>query len=560
MAGTKPSVNRPSDGVVTSSTKALSAVGVLAAVALTLLLNVLSARHYDRWDFTTSKLYTLSPATLTTLRALEQSVQVDVLLSSSDPLQRSVRNMLDVYGAETTRLEVRFIDPDRNPAEFAGVQQKYGIEAGRSEDGRVLTDAAIVVASRDRHWFITSTDLVDFSEVEDGRTKSKLEHALTGGIRAVLANDHIRICFTTGHGEFNLDDPSNQGLGELKDRLAKNNYEPVAIDGSKSDPAKTIADCSVLVVAGPGVPFSPSEADAITQRMSDGMSGFFLLNPMLDPDTKSQLDTGLEPVARRFGIGITNDYVFELDDALRVPRGTGEVFFPELKTHATTEGLMGPAQAIAGLRVVMMRSRSLSTVPGDVQPSIILSTSDSAFGMTNFFHWIEKGGDPAKSPNDLPGPLAVGVAAELPKPEASTASHGSRLVVLGSANPALGQNFRDLSLRGNAVLVGNIIAWIAARPPILDIPDKMTPAATLRITEESLSEIMRYVLLFMPGAAALLGIAVYLRRRGRDDRRTKKAPPPDEQAPNDQNAKASSKQHDDKVAKPPKKHSRKDVP
>lgn len=549
------------DGVVTSSAKALSAVGVLAAFALTLLLNVLSARHYDRWDFTSSKLYTLSPATLTTLRGLEQSVQVDVLLSTSDPLQRSVRNLLDVYGAETTRLEIRFIDPDRNPAEFAGVQQKYGIEAGRSEDGRVMTDAAVVVASRGRHWFVTSDDMVDFSEVEEGKTKSKLEQALTGGIRAVLANDSIRVCFSTGHGEFSLDDPSNQGLGELQDRLKKNNYEPVSIDSSKSDPAKALADCAVLVAAGPGVPFSSAEADAIAKRMREGMSGFFMLNPMLDADKKSQLVTGLEPAARLFGIGITNDYVFELSDALRVPRGTGEVFFPDLKPHAITEGLIGPAQAIAGLRPVMMRTRSLNTVPTDTQPTIILSTSDDAFGMTNFFQWIEKGGEPTKSANDNAGPLAVGMASELPKPEGSTAAHGARLVVLGSANPALGQNFRDLSLRGNAVLVGNIIAWIAARPPILDIPAKMTPAATLRITEESLGEIMRYVVLFMPGAAALLGIAVYLRRRSRDDRRSKKGAArgtPDGDDANDEKAPASGKEHE--KATPPKKQPREEEP
>jgi hypothetical protein len=272
------------------------------------------------------------------------------------------------------------------------------------------------------------------------------------------------------------------------------------------------------VIPGPGIPFSKAEADAIAERMKAGMGGFFMLNPMLDADKKVQLETGLEPVAKMFGIGIANDYVFELDDDARVARGTGEVFFPTLEMHATTEGLVGVAMAVTGMRIVAIRSRSFDAMAGDVQPVTILKTSERAFGMTDFYAWVDRGGDPTKGVKDRSGPLSIGMAAELPKKEGS--DHGSRLVVLGSANVALGQNWRDLALRGNALLTGNIVSWIASKPPIVDIPTKTTPAATLRITEGSLSEIARYVLLFMPGAALLLGIAVYLRRRARDDRKT----------------------------------------
>jgi gliding motility-associatede transport system auxiliary component len=526
MSSTKQKADRKSnpkigekgtpDGV-TNTTKALSAAGVIGAIVLTLLVNILSARHYDRWDFTTAKLYTLSPATLTTLHGLEQNVEVEVLLSSSDPLQRSVKNLLDAYGSETTRLDVRFVDPDRHPAEFVAVQQKYGIVAGRTEDGRVVTDAAIVMASRGRHWFITADDMVDFSEVDEGRTKSKLEQSMTEGIRSVLGGTRRKICFTYGHGEFSLDDNSEQGLGELRDRLLKNNYEPVTVNSTSGDPKEAYEGCDAVVVTGPGLPFTKPEADVIAERMRAGMSGLFMLNPMLDADRKAQLDTGLESVAKMFGIGIVNDYVFELDNDARVPRGTGEVFFPTLEPHATTDGLVGPSLAIAGLRIVAVRARSFDAVPAEVQPTTIMKTSDQAFGMKDFYRWVETGGEPTKGRDDRSGPLAIGMAAELPKAEGAE-QHGARLVVLGTANPALGQNWRDMALRGNAVLTGNILSWIASKPPIVDIPAKVTPAATLRITEGSLNEIVRYVLVFMPAAALLLGVAVYLRRRSRDDR------------------------------------------
>lgn len=498
-------------GVVTNTTKALSAAGVLGALAVTLLINILAARHYKRWDYSTSQLYTLSPATISTLHTLERTVDIQVLLPASDPLQRSIQNLLLAYNAETSRLNVTYVDPDRHPAEFVAVQQKYGIVAGKSEDGRIVTDASVVIASGERHWFITSEDMVDFEGVEEGKAQSKLEQALTGGIRSVLGGERMKLCFSAGHGEFSLDDNAAQGLGELRDRLEKNNYEPVTVDATRPDAKEPYKDCDVLLVVGPGVPFGQAEAAQIAERMKAGMSGFFLLNPMLDADRKGQLDTGLESVTRLFGIGIANDYVFEQDDAFRLPRGTGEIFFPDIKPHATTEGMILAAQA--GLKLILMRSRSFDIVPGPVQPTTILSTSPAAFGMTDFFTWVEQGGEPKKSDRDRSGPLAVGMASELPKPAGSELAHGPRLVVLGTANPCFGQNWRDMAFRGNAVLVGNIISWIAARPPILDVPPKQTIAASLHITEESMGEVLRYVLLFMPGAAILMAIAVWMRRR-----------------------------------------------
>ena len=65
--------------------------GVAAAMVLAVLVNVYAARHYRRWDLTTHGLYTLSPATLDTLHVLAERVEVDVLLSSNDPLTAMVR-------------------------------------------------------------------------------------------------------------------------------------------------------------------------------------------------------------------------------------------------------------------------------------------------------------------------------------------------------------------------------------------------------------------------------------------------------------------------------------
>ena len=59
------------------------------------------------------------------------------------------------------------------------------------------------------------------------------------------------------------------------------------------------------------------------------------------------------------------------------------------------------------------------------------------------------------------------------------------------------------------------------------MPEKPEREVGLSLSEESLGEVMRYVLLYMPGAAGLLGAFVLLRRRSleRASRRNEARPP-----------------------------------
>jgi hypothetical protein len=234
--------------------RSLSFAGVIAAAVLAVASNVLVARFYQRWDVTPAGLYTLSPATLQTLKALPEPVEVTVLLSQSDPLTSSVRQMLTAYAEHTQKLQQRWVDPDRSPAEFMVVQQKYGLTPGKTENGRLVSDASIVVSRGERRWFVTTSDIVVVDE-GDGRSRPKLEQALTEALRNVLEKESTQICFSTGHQELSIDDGGPNGAAELRYRLQRNNYEVTAVDLSEQQPK--LSGCRVLVVAGPQEPFSP---------------------------------------------------------------------------------------------------------------------------------------------------------------------------------------------------------------------------------------------------------------------------------------------------------------
>jgi hypothetical protein len=91
-------------------------------------------------------------------------------------------------------------------------------------------------------------------------------------------------------------------------------------------------------------------------------------------------------------------------------------------------------------------------------------------------------------------------------------------VVVGSAGVVLGANWSIDELRGTALFVESALTWLAARPMMLDIPNKPAFMAGLRVSEESIGDIVRYAVVYMPLAAALLGVAVHLRRRGNERR------------------------------------------
>jgi hypothetical protein len=501
-------------GVKAYAGRLLEASGVVAAIVVGVLLNVLVARHYRRWDLTSQRLYTLSPATLTTLRGLGERVEVDVLLSPSDALTGSIKFLLAAYQSETEKLDVRYVDPDRHPAEFLALQQKYGIVAGRTEEGQMVTDAAVVMArGGGKPFFIGAPELFDVGEGPESKARSKVEQALTLTLRRVMSDERPHICFVTGHGEKKLDDGGPRGLGELSSRLRKNNYDPEEIDTSAPNANEPLKGCRVAMIVGPTLPFTAEDAARIRAWFESGGNVFLFTSPVPDADRKRMLALGLGTVTETAGIALDEDFVFEVDPARKLPGGFGEQFLAEPKIHEITEGLAGEKNR--DLKILMTAARSLSrAATGRTAPAALLATSGDAFGMTDFFAWATKGGSPEKASADKSGPLVLAMAAELDK-KAAGAAHGPRIVVVGATNLALGQNWQERVLQGGAIFTESALSWLAAEPPIVEIPDK--PAVMgARINEASLGEVLRYVVVYMPGAALLLGAAVYLRRRATD--------------------------------------------
>jgi len=493
-------------------------LGVAAAALLLVNVNVLGARWYHRWDFTSDKLYSLSQPTRELLKGLKEPVDVSVLLSKSDPLLVSVRHMLEAYGAQTQQLRVRYVDPDRSPAEFLAVQQKYQIMAGKADDGRIITDAVIVLAQGEKHWFVTADELVHFNE-DSGRSRPALEQALSSALDNVRRTAKAKLCFTTGHREPTVDDAGPEGLSELKQRLLKNNYDVESVDATS--PKVSYAGCVAVVVPTPELEFGSEDARRLADFVRGGGSALLLLPPTLG-DSSQVRGTGLEPVLELAGVSLGRDVVFEQDDSLRLPRGSGELFFVTLLAHPITRGVLHDDDKLSS-RVLAVQSRSLNPSGG---ATLVMQSSSNAVALKDLGALGDAATRVAAPAGVEHKSFGLAAARELPAAPDSKSGHGARLFVTGASNLAWNRNFQDPSLYGNRRLIENAVSWAAARPSMLSVPEKPEREVGLSLSEESLGEVMRYVLLYMPAAAGLIAAFVLLRRRNveRESRRKGASP------------------------------------
>ncbi|HEU5072803.1 MAG TPA: GldG family protein, partial [Polyangiaceae bacterium] len=482
------------------SAKLWSALGVLSASVIMVNVNVLCARFYERWDWTRAESFTLSSPTTKLLASLDQPLDIVVFLTRGDRLLVDVRHMLEAYAAHTQQLRVRYVDPERDPAEFLALQQKYGIVAGKTQEGKLLTDASLVLARGDDRWFLTPEDLVGLDA--DGNVEPRLEQALTEAIAQVTHGESLTVCFTEGHAEVSIDDVGPQGLAELRLRLSKSNLQVETTDLAKAGPKKdSLKKCKLVVIAGPGNVFDPPTAQTLREYYLAGGNVLVLLDPMVQGD--GQLEkSGLAPLTSAAGIVPGDNFVIERDPELRLPDGFGEAFLATPAEHAITQGLRR-ADTKIDFRVLVVGAQSLGTTEGSAAKPL-LTSSNRSFTLTDL-SGVERSGGELTPIDDASGPYVLALAADRPSgsgdgagnptaKDGASGTSGQRMVVAGAANLAGSRNWRDPTLLGNRLFVENAVSWLVDRPALVSVPKRRSFPAGLSVTEESLSDVLLYVM------------------------------------------------------------------
>jgi hypothetical protein len=503
------------------------AVGIAAAVVVAVLLNVLSARHFRRWDWTSQGLYTLSNTTKQTLSALGEPVQVHVLLPASDPMLLTLRHLLDAYRSLSPRLRVRFVDPDRNPAEFLALQQKYGIVAGKTEDGQLVADAALVVVRGERRHFITAGELIQVETGQEMRARPRVEQVLTAALQQVSRGDALRVCFSSGHGEPSIESGGNAGLMALRRRLEKSNYRVQELPPARSLRGKDpLGDCRLVVVAAPQQAMPKADLRRLMAYLDKGGNMLIASGPVPNDAGDGYLDLGLGPLVQRAGAVVRSDFVLERDENKRAGEGLGEIFAVSLKPHPITDGLIA---AEGALPVVLTIASSLEPTPGK-KLKALLQSSGQSFGMQGFLTWAAQDikALPQPASDDAKGPLTLAHAYEA-NVALGGAERPARMVVIATGSVLYGGNWSNPQLQGTRLFVEAAVSWLASRQIVVDVPRKDARVVGRRITAAMLQGTLLKAVVLIPLFAFLMGLGIQLRRkqtegRSRDERDRKASP------------------------------------
>lgn len=473
--------------------RATLGVAIVLGLGILGLVNWLGARHYRRFDWTSSGLYTLSDKTRNVVKDLKTPVSVTVFMVQGSPLYSETQELLRRYRALSPMISVEQIDSTRDPARAEKLIKEFALSE---------RSGAVVFKSGDKKKYVTEDKLaeLDFSRARMGGEPTikafKGEQEFTSAILAVTQSKAPRVLFVTGHGERTLDGRGRDGFYAVAETLRRDNciVEAWQSLGASEVPAGT----DLLIVAAPKSSYTEPEVAALKKYLTEGGRGLLFLDAEFGPGG-ALAETGLKPLLADFGLSLDDDIIVDPKNALPM-MGLETVFARSFRPHPITKLLEGSVVVLPLARSVT----ALAKPPAGLTVTPLVETSADGWGETNLKD-LEK---VEKDDKDVKGPLAVAAAVEGAENPATKSR--TRLVVFGDASFA---DNGGIANAANLYLVTGAANWVMEREALVAIPPRAADQLAVTLSRTDIAGVAFFVLLVLPLSAILLGLAVWIRRR-----------------------------------------------
>ena len=488
----------------------LVATAILALVAVA-LLNYVSSKHYKRWDWTTEKLFTLSDRSRQVLEELDKDVQIYVFLARGEQDFADIETLLEEYKAVTPRLEIEWIDPDRDRAQYQVLADKFGVDTWLAGE-MTLSQVPVVVTSGDRKWKVERHQLIveDFDSFEDAdghKLDLQSERALTGAILEVTTGEPTKICLAQGHGEWETGAYGDRSFDAVARELEweKIEIEPFELRAKEDIPAS----CDALFVVSPQRLYSAEEVATVDRFLALGGNVLLAFDPLLKKE--SLQPTGFAESLAKRGIVVGNDLVVENDQNRQLPGNPGDLFLTtDLGVHRLTDTIRKHGGGIL-LAVV----RSVDALEGS-DAEVIMRTSPNAMAESDLKRALAT--DPKAAGIELKVvPLAVAWEYVPPlgddfEPVKSDGPEPGRLLVVGDSDWMSGELLDNPQL-SNIDFLSSTAGWLTRREALINIAPRKTKARAVLMSDADLENLLFRVVFLLPLAALIAGFGVWWSRR-----------------------------------------------
>jgi hypothetical protein len=465
------------------------AISCLAFLALVVMVNYLSYRHFRRIHWTPDQRFQLSRLTMRLLDSLTNQVKVIVFFDTDNGLYGDVKGLLKEYQLTCPRLDIEYVDYVRAPNSAALTKVQYGLSAATDKD-------LIIIDSNGSRKIVYAKELSDydfsglFSDQGAKRTAFKGERAITSAILAVTESRQFKAYYLTGHGEHDLNAEDSLGGYWLFAQLLqekKISLQPLSLQTNDVP-----GDCQLLVIAGPQYTFSADELEKVDEYLNRGGRAFFLLtNPLA-----SRMRIGLERLLLKWGVEEGDDLV--LDRAEAKADQEKVLFISRFGQHDIVAPLVGARLGI--ITPHSIRQRSGASPAADTARVVELAfTSENGVARSR------------QARDEVKGAIPVMVAVEKGSiPGVSKDRGATRLVVVGDSYFLANGSIEFDANRDFANLAVN---WLLDRAQLLDIGPRPVREYRLSMSESQMRNARWTLLGAVPGSVLMLGLLVWVRRR-----------------------------------------------
>lgn len=307
--------------------------GVIVAVVL---LNMIGSYKFARFDLTSEKRYTLSPATKTLVSNLEDVVYVRVYLEGDFPagfkrLQRSTREMLDEMRAYAEgNLEYEFINPslDSDKKTRNATYQELvnsGLqptmleveEADGSTQKTIFPAAIFSYHEREYPLQLLQNQMGSSPEVQLNISIQTLEYEIANTIKKLTTRVRPKLAFIEGHGELN-----QLEVQDITRELSQYyQVERIAIRGQLG----SLKDYKAIIIARPRIAFTEKDKFIIDQYIMNGGKSIWCLDAVaasMDSLANSgmtmgiPIDLNLSDQLFRYGCRINSNLIQDIQSSL----------------------------------------------------------------------------------------------------------------------------------------------------------------------------------------------------------------------------------------------------
>lgn len=497
-------------------TKQKIITSLLLLAGILIVLNFLANKFFFRLDFTEGGQYTLSDATKTILKSLDEPVTVTAYFSENLPpdvakVKSDFKDLLTEYNSVSGgKIAYQFVNPNED--------QQTETEAQQSGIRPVVINVRERDQMKQQKAYLGA--VLQYGEKKEViplvQPGSAMEYDLSSNIKKMTLNEKIQVGFLQGDGE-----PSLQALPQLTRQLMiMYDVKPVTITDSTDIPE----NMKTLVIIAPKDTIPPDVFSKLDRFLSKGGRVLAAVNRVdgdLSTASGRSVSTGLDDWLNKKGIKVDDEFIIDVNSGNVMVRQNQGMFvmntpvkFPYLPLIAKFD----KHPITTGIEQVMMPFAS----------PVIVTASDTSLHYVNLAYTSDKTGlekppinfDVMRnwSRNDFTKsslPVAVALSGRID-------GANTKMVVFGDGDFAVngqGQGQQQLQ-EDNVNLMSNAIDWLSDDTGLIALRTKGVTSRPLNPDiEEGTKTIVKYLNFLIP----ILLIIIYgiVRYRVRKSKRNK---------------------------------------